>query len=131
MSDFVRMRDLPELRALGLAGRTGETLGESVPSLSGVLVTGAAPDDFVVYVAFDVEGAASATDEDGVWIAPEFLELDPSHYTADELAARAEAGQRAREQAQEADVRTRNLDGPAERSPNDFLGRLLDRIWPD
>jgi hypothetical protein len=131
VSDHVRVRDVSELRALGLAGRTGVVLGQSIPSITGVPVSGPAPDDYVEYVFFDGDDSDDTVGGSGVWIAPEFLELDTSKYTSEELAARTEAHRQRREREQSEEAQLRALDLPAERSPNDFLGRWLDRIWPD
>ena len=49
-------------------GLEGEVFGESVPSSSGVVTTGPAPEDYVVNVFIDERNQ-------GYWLAPENLEL--------------------------------------------------------
>lgn len=121
-SDSVRVRESADASALGLTGKVGRVLGESIPSLSGVPVTGPCPDDFALYVDFE--------SGEGAWLAPELLELDPAHYTAEDLQARADSAVRARSRTEAAVEQQRSLDRPAARAQADFLGRLLDRIWP-
>jgi len=122
VGDRLRVRAAPETTPRGLAGLAGEVRGQSVPSYSGVEVIGRPADDWAIHVHFRQRG-------EGFWFAPhllEPLEADREHFRQ-RARARDAAAARSR-QAQEAYAR---LNRPAERSPNDFLGRLLDRLWPD
>ena len=66
--DNVRIVDCPETRAKGIAGLVGSVYGETTPSVTGVEVIGATPDDFALKVHF--EGT-----DDEIWIAPELVEF--------------------------------------------------------
>jgi hypothetical protein len=66
--DSVRVRATPQTEAAGYAGRTGQVMGSTEPSETGVPVIGDAADDYALAVSFD------GADEE-VWFAPELLEL--------------------------------------------------------
>jgi hypothetical protein len=66
--DLVRIRSTPETEALGYAGRSGEVMGETMPSKSRVTdVIGAAEEDYAINVWFD-ELRTQA------WFAPHLIE---------------------------------------------------------
>ncbi len=65
--DNVRVRSTPETVARGVAGRTGQVLGETTPSVTGVQVIGSAAEDYALHVDFD--------DAQDLWFAPEVLEF--------------------------------------------------------
>ncbi len=65
--DTVRVRDLPETRAKGLAGLTGQVYGLTTPSMTGVEVIGSPSEDFAVNVHFEGRGSS--------WFAGELLEF--------------------------------------------------------
>lgn len=66
--DHVRVRETPETVAIGIAGRSGEVLGETTPSVMGIEVIGKLENDFALSVR--LEDTA-----DSYWIVPELLEL--------------------------------------------------------
>ena len=66
--DNVRVRSTPLTQQLGLAGMTGSIYGESVPSSSGVQVTGPCPHDFALNVVFPGRDGS-------VWLAPDLFEF--------------------------------------------------------
>jgi hypothetical protein len=121
VGDVLRVRPVPETEALGLAGLTGEVRGQSVPSTSGVEVVGHPADDWAVHVHFDARDA-------GFWFAPHLLE--PLEADRVEFRRRGRARDAAAERARQAREAHAHPNRPAERSPSDFLGRLLDRLWP-
>jgi hypothetical protein len=64
----VRIRQVPEMQTLGIAGLVGLCFGESVPSSSGVSVSGPCPGDYAICVWVDEH-------DEGYWVAPQFVEL--------------------------------------------------------
>ena len=66
--DNVKILNSEQTDELGLSGKTGEVLGETSPSSTGVTFIGDAKDDYVINVAF-VEPNAE------YWFTPELLEL--------------------------------------------------------
>jgi hypothetical protein len=66
--DNVRIRSTPLTVQLGLADLSGSVYGESVPSSSGVQVTGPCPDDFALNVV--IPGR-----EGSIWLAPDLVEF--------------------------------------------------------
>jgi hypothetical protein len=108
---FVRIRATPEMQAAGLAGLVGEWRGESRPSVSGVEVVGPCPGDYAINVHVHERGQ-------GYWLAPELVEwADPADF--------------------ERYVRRPSPSPPpwpperAGRAEANFIGRLLDRLFPD
>jgi hypothetical protein len=122
LGDVLRVRPAPETEALGLAGLTGEVRGQSVPSSSGVQVIGQPLDDWALHVHFSER-------DGGLWFAPHLLE--PLEAGRDEFRRRGRAREAAAERSRRVQEARERLNRPAERSPNDFLGRLFDRLWPD
>ena len=68
MGDHVRIRRTAVTEAAGIAGLHGPIFGESVPSSSGVVVIGPAPDDYVVNVWVEDR-------HESYWLAPEHVEF--------------------------------------------------------
>jgi len=66
--DTVKTLSSEKLDELGLSGKTGEVLGETRPSTTGVTYFGDAKDDYVINVAFDDPDAE-------YWFTPDLLEL--------------------------------------------------------
>lgn len=84
--DNVRVRATPETEAAGYAGRTGQVMGSTEPSETGVEVIGDAADDYALVVSFD--GA-----DDEVWFAAELLEL-VDHGAGAEITLGADSGKK-------------------------------------
>lgn len=66
--DTVRFRSTELTKRLGLAGLIGSVFGESVPSISGVVVEGPCPGDFAVNVVVDGRSGS-------VWVDPDHVEF--------------------------------------------------------
>lgn len=135
--DRVRIREAPETVERGLAGREGVVVGETIPSMSRVQpVIGDRGEDFAVQV--DVED-----DSEPRWYAPHLVELvgfEPGQVLeiGDRRWVRTVDGEWVAIVAPgETHVEGRRgvraqfpPDRPAERSSADFVGRVLDRLWP-
>lgn len=66
--DTVKVLSTEQTEETGLAGKTGEILGETSPSSTGVTYFGDAKDDYVINVEFlDIN--------EEYWFAPDLLEL--------------------------------------------------------
>ena len=66
--DIVRIRQTPETAQAGIAGLDGTVYGFTVPSASGVQVTGSLADDFAMNVHIDSLNQA-------FWLDPSAIEL--------------------------------------------------------
>lgn len=66
--DTVKVLSSEKTEELGLSGNTGEVLGETRPSSTGVSFIGDAKDDYVINVAFEEPNAE-------YWFTPDLLEL--------------------------------------------------------
>lgn len=66
--DTVKILSSEETEETALSGKTGEVLGETRPSKTGVTYFGAAKDDYVINVAFEEPNAE-------YWFTPDLLEL--------------------------------------------------------
>lgn len=66
--DTVKILSTEQTEAAGLVGKTGEVLGETSPSSTGVTYFGDAEDDYVINVEFlDIN--------EEYWFTPDLLEL--------------------------------------------------------
>ena len=128
--DRVRIRSTPETVGLGIAERVGVVYGQSIPSKSGVgPVVGDRGEDYAFNVDFQ-DGS------DGLWYAPhlvDFVDFAPGTevMVGSEFYVRTSAGGWALIGKSETCPPTPTVEQTAERSPADFVGRLLDRIWRD
>lgn len=131
IGDRVRIRSTPETELLGVANRVGIVFGQSIPSASGVgPVVGDKGFDYALNVDL-------GDDNEGLWYSEDLVDF--ADYPAgtelqagDERYIRTAAGEWALlASAQVHTSESHSVEGPAERSPADFLGRMLDRIWPD
>ncbi|MBL1143178.1 MAG: hypothetical protein HND53_14265 [Proteobacteria bacterium] len=66
--DTVKILNSSQTDEAGLSGKTGEVLGETSPSSTGVTYFGDAKDDYVINVAFEEPNAE-------YWFTPDLLEL--------------------------------------------------------
>lgn len=66
--DNVKILNSEQTDELGLSGKTGEVLGETSPSSTGVSFLGDAKDDYVINVAFEEPNAE-------YWFTPDLLEI--------------------------------------------------------
>jgi len=130
MGDRVRIRRTPETDRLGVAERVGIVFGQSIPSASGVgPVVGDLLNDYARNVYFD-------EDSENLWYSDDlvdFADFPPGTelQVQDERYVRTIIGDWALLAPAEIPIQERRpIDEPSERSPADFVGRLLDRIWP-
>jgi len=65
--DTVKILNSEQTDEAGLSGKTGEVLGETSPSSTGVTFFGDAKDDYVINVAFEEPNAE-------YWFTPDLLE---------------------------------------------------------
>ncbi len=66
--DTVKILSSVQTEETGLSGKSGEVLGETRPSKTGVTYFGDAKDDYVINVAFEEPNAE-------YWFTPDLLEL--------------------------------------------------------
>lgn len=129
--DRVRIRATPETVSLGVAECIGIVYGQSIPSASGVgPVVGDHGEDYALNIDFQ-DGS------DGLRYAPGLVDfVDFAAGTELMVGSQRYIRTSTGEWALIAELETLPptpppTEQPAERSPADFLGRLLDRIWPD
>jgi hypothetical protein len=117
--DTVRVKATEETEAAGLAGLTGEVVGQSVPSISGASpIIGALSKDYAVNVFF--------TDRnEGHWFAEQLLEF-VDHTPGAELGLDGVAGKWVRDADGKWELTGDVPDAP-EAKPG-LLSRLLKRI---
>jgi hypothetical protein len=117
--DTVRVTATPETRAAGLAGLTGEVIGQSVPSISGASpIIGPLTKDYAVNVFF-------ADRNEDHWFAEHLLEF-VHHTPGAALRFDGVAGQWARDADGKWELTADVPDAPEARPG--LLGRLLKRI---
>jgi hypothetical protein len=118
-ADTVRVKATPETEAAGLAGLTGEVVGQSVPSISGASpIIGSLTEDYAVNVFF-------ADRNEGHWFAEQLLEF-VAHTPGAELRLDGVAGQWVRDADGKWELPADGPDAPEARPG--LFGRLLKRI---